>query len=163
MTAAVMGLPRGVAAGHGRSAIGAKLRRWVGKLVYLAGSFSDYLEDKLLDHAFRNTSYTPATTVYVALFTVAPTDAGGGTEVSGGSYARVAVTFGASSGGAISNSAIVDFGTATANWGTIVAMGTFDASTAGNMLSWADLATSKAVNNGDAAQFPVGDLDITLT
>lgn len=128
----------------------------------MAGSLSDYAEDAVLDHLFRNTALTSPATVYAALFTAAPSDSGGGTEVSGGSYARVAVTFGAASGGATDNTAIIDFGTATANWGTIVAMAVFDAATAGNMLAWADLATSKTVNNGDAARFSVGDLDITL-
>lgn len=129
----------------------------------MAGSLSDYAENAVLNHLFRNVALTSPTTVYAALFTVAPSDTGGGTEVSGGGYARVAITFGAPSGGAIDNSAIIDFGTATANWGTIVAMAVFDASTAGNMLAWADLTTSKAVNNGDAAQFAVGDLDISIS
>jgi hypothetical protein len=62
-------------------------------------SFSDYLEDAVLDHVFRNTALTSPTTVYVALYTATPSDAGGGTEVSGGSYARTAGTFGAASGG----------------------------------------------------------------
>lgn len=62
-------------------------------------SFSDYLENKVLDHVYRNVAYTAPTGTYLALYTVAPTDAGGGTEVTGGGYARQAITFGASSGG----------------------------------------------------------------
>ncbi len=124
--------------------------------------FSDFLENELLDHVFRNSAYTQPTTVYVALYTATPSDSGGGTEVSGGSYARVAVTFGAASGGAISNSAAVTFAQATANWGTVSHFGVFDASTNGNLLAWNALTTSKAVNNGDTAEFAVGELDIAL-
>jgi hypothetical protein len=66
---------------------------------------SDYLENKILDHVLRNTAYTSPTTVYVGLYTAAPTDAGGGTEVSGNGYAREAATFSVASGGATANSA----------------------------------------------------------
>lgn len=131
----------------------------------MAGSFSDYYEAKVLDHMFRAAAFTPPSTVYAALYTAAPTDAGGGTEVSGGGYARTAVTFGAASGTAptqISNSANVDFPQATANWGTVVAVGIFDASTAGNLLAWGDLTTSKAINSGDIARFSTGSLVIQL-
>lgn len=133
----------------------------------MAGSFSDYLENKLLDHTFNATTFTSPATVYVALYTAAPTDAGGGTEVTGGSYARVSKTanttnFPASSGGAIANGTTVTFPTATADWGTVVAFGIFDDPTAGNLLVWADLTANKTVSNGDTASFAVGDLDITL-
>lgn len=130
----------------------------------MAGSFSDYLEDKLLKHAFTNTTYTPAATMYVGLYTAAPTDAGGGTEVSGGSYARVSVSFSVSGTGTLcTNSAAVEFTAATASWGTIVAVGVFDASTAGNLLAWADLTVSKTIDTGDIFRIPTGDLDITLS
>lgn len=126
------------------------------------GALSDYLENKLLDHVLRNVAYTSPTTIYVALFTSAPSDAGGGTEVSGGGYARQAVTFSAASGGATSNSADVTFPTATANWGTITHIGLFDASTGGNLLLWGALTTSKTISTGDVLKIPAGDLDITL-
>jgi len=130
----------------------------------MAGSFSDYLEDKLLKHAFTNTTYTPATTLYVGLYTAAPTDAGGGTEVSGNAYARVSVAFTVSGTSTLAtNSAAVEFAAATAAWGTIVAVGIFDASTSGNLLAWADLTTSKAIDTGDIFRIPAGDLDITLS
>ncbi len=133
----------------------------------IAGSFNDFLEDELLDHVFGAAAYTAPATLYVALYTVAPSDTGGGTEVTGGSYARVAVTnnatnFPAASGGAKSNGTVITFPTATANWGTVVAFAILDAATNGNFLCWADLTTSKAVNSGDTASFAVGDLDITL-
>jgi hypothetical protein len=130
----------------------------------MAGSFNDYTENKVLDHIVGKTSYTMPT-AYVALFTVAPTDAGGGTEVSGGSYARVATAgadWNAAASGATSNANAVTFPAATASWGTVVAFALMDASTAGNMLAWADLTTSKAIGSGDTASFAAGDLDITL-
>jgi hypothetical protein len=130
----------------------------------MAGSFSDYLEDKLLKHAFTNTSYTPATTLYVALYTAAPTDAGGGTQITGNNYARTSVAFTVSGTSTLAtNSAAVEFPAATASWGTVVAVGIFDASTAGNLLAWADLTTSKTIDTGDIFRIPAGDLDITLS
>ena len=130
----------------------------------MAGSFSDYLEDKVLKHVFTNTSYTPATTLYVGLFTAAPSDTGGGTEVSGGSYARTAVTFSVSGTTTLcTNSAAVEFPTASASWGTVVAVAVFDASTSGNMLAWADLTTNKTIDSGDVFRIATGDLDITLS
>ena len=133
----------------------------------MAGSFSDFLENELLDHVFGAAAYTAPVTAYIALFTAAPTDAGGGTEVSGGSYARLAVTnnatnFPAASGGAKANGVDFTFVSATANWGTVTSFAIFDAVSAGNMLCWATLAVSKAVNSGDTAKFLTGDLDITL-
>jgi hypothetical protein len=124
---------------------------------------SDYLENKVLDLLLGAVSYTVPTTVYIGLYTVAPTDAGGGTEVSGGGYARVAVTnnttnFPTASNGSKSNGTTINFPTATADWGTVVAVGIFDASTAGNLLFWANLTTSKVVQNGDTAQFASGSL-----
>jgi hypothetical protein len=127
--------------------------------------FSDYYESKVLDHMLRGTAFTPPATVYVALFTAAPTDAGGGTEVSGGGYARQSVTFGAPSGTAptqIANSADVTFPVATASWGTVVAFGLFDASTAGNLLAWDNLTASKQIDVNDQAKFAAGDLKVTL-
>lgn len=124
------------------------------------GSKSDYLENKFLDHVLRNVTYTSPTTVYVGLYTVTPSDAGGGTEVTGGSYARVAATFTAASAGSSSNSAAVTFTAATASWGTTVAFGLFDASTSGNLLYWNALTTNKTINTGDTAAFAIGALVI---
>lgn len=134
----------------------------------MAGSFSDFIENELLDHLLGNAAYSAPATVYLALFTVAPSDSGGGTEVSGGSYARLAVTnnatnFPAASGGAKANGVDMDFVEATGNWGTIVAYAMFDASSGGNMLGWADLASNVTINTGDTFRFSAGDLDFTLT
>jgi|TARA_R100000482_G_scaffold108402_2_gene50666 hypothetical protein len=126
--------------------------------------FSDYLEDKVLDHVFGGTAYTAPSTLYVALYTVAPTDTGGGTEVSGGAYARqtAAFTVSGTNPTTASNSAAVEYPTATANYGTVVAVGIFDALSGGNLLAYANLDTSKVVSTGDVFRFNTGDLDITL-
>jgi hypothetical protein len=124
--------------------------------------FSDYYENKVIDHMLRNQAFTPPATVYVGLYTVAPTDAGGGTEVSGGSYARQAVTLAAASAGATQNSADITFPTATADWGTIVAAGLFDAASAGNLLAWNNLTASKTVNSGDTFKITAGSLTISV-
>ena len=123
--------------------------------------FSDFLENELLDHVFRNAAYTPPAAVYLALYTAAPTDAGGGTPVSGSGYARQAVTFGAASGGAIANTGAVSFTASGGNFGTVLAVGIFDASTSGNLLAWKAI-TSVAINDGDTLTFPIGDIDVTL-
>lgn len=123
--------------------------------------FSDYLENELLDHVFRNSSYTPPAAVYLALYTAAPSDAGGGTQVSGGGYARQAITFGAAASGAIANTSAVSFTASGANFGTITHVGIFDASSAGNLLAWKAI-TSVVVNDGGTLTFPIGDIDVTL-
>ena len=124
-------------------------------------SFSDYLETKVLDHVFGGTSYTAPTTLYVALFTAAPSDSGGGTEVSGGGYARQTIAF-TTSGDTTSNNAAIEFPTATANYGTVTHVGVYDASSAGNLMAWAALTSSKTIETGDVFRIPSGDLDITL-
>lgn len=111
----------------------------------MAGSKSDYLENKLLDHTLKNTAYTSPAAVYAALFTTIPTDAAPGTEVSGGSYARQAITFGAAAAGASANSVAVTFPAASAPWGACVAFAIFDALTVGNMLYWSELLGPRKV------------------
>lgn len=129
--------------------------------------FSNYYEGKALDHLLAAQSFTPPTTIYVALFTTLPANDGtGGTEVSGGAYARQAITFGTHTGGApatIASNALVQFPTATAAWGTIVGCALYDASTAGNMLESGPLVTSKTVGIGDAFSFPVGTYTISMS
>lgn len=125
---------------------------------------SNYLENALVNVVLRNTAYTTPTTVYVALFTaVTDAEAGTGTEVSGGSYARQAVAFDAPSNGATQNTSLITFPTASANWGTVTHAGIFDASTAGNALTIIKaLASSKVVNSGDIFRFPIADIDFSL-
>lgn len=130
----------------------------------MAGSFSDYLEDKLLKHVFTNTGYTSPSSLYLALYTTAPSDAGGGTELAGDGYTRKAVSFSVSGTTTLAtNSAAVEFDAATGAWGTIVAVGVFDASSSGNLLAWSELATSKTISTGDILRVPSGELDITLS
>lgn len=129
------------------------------------GSFGDYAENKILDHIVGKTSFTMPATVAVGLFTVTPTDAGGGTEVTGGSYARkttAGTDWDAASGGSIANAQALAFPTATADWGTVVAFGIFDATSGGNLLAWGAVTPNKAVASSDTASFAVGALTITL-
>ena len=123
---------------------------------------SNFLEDALINATLRNTTYTSVATVYVSLWTSDPTDAGSGTEVSGGSYARTAVTFGAPSNGASTNSADVTFPTATASWGTVGWIGINDAATSGNLLYHTALDTAKAIDSGDIFKISTGNLSVTL-
>lgn len=123
---------------------------------------SNYLENALINATLRNTSYTSPTTVYVALYTSDPTDADTGTEISGGSYARQSVTFGAPSNGVSTNNASVTFPTATGNWGTITHIGLRDALTAGNLLYHTPLDASKTVNTSDVFTIASGNLSVTL-
>ena len=124
-------------------------------------SFSDTFETRVLTWVFTNSSATRPTAWYVALFTSAPSDAGGGTEVSGGAYARQAVTFSVS-GNTATNSGAIEYPTATAGYGTVTHVGIFDASTGGNLIAHSALTTSKAIDTGDVLRFPAGDIDITL-
>ena len=123
---------------------------------------SNYLENALINATLRNTAYTSPTTVYVGLFTSDPTDAGSGTEVSGGSYARTAVTFGAPSNGVTTNSAAVEFPQATGNWGTVGWIGIHDAATSGNLLYHTALDASKTIETGDIFKISTGNLSVTL-
>lgn len=123
---------------------------------------SDYLEQAILEHIFGISTYSPPATLYIGLYTSNPTDAGGGTEVSGGSYARVAVTNDDTkwnrTDSVVSNVDPIDFAQATALWGTITSVGVFDSSTGGNLLFWAPLTASRTVNNGDQVGFAIGQL-----
>lgn len=123
---------------------------------------SNYLENALINATLRNTSYTSPATVYVGLHTADPTDAGTGTEVSGGSYARTAVTFGAPSNGVSTNSADVEFPQASGTWGTITHIGIWDASSTGNLLYHTALDASKAISSGDIFKIASGNLSVTL-
>lgn len=140
---------------------------------------SDYAENKIVDLLLRGQAFTAPTNTYVGLLTAAPSDSGGGTEVSGGSYARVAVsgalaswagtqsagstTASSGTGGQTSNNAAVTFPSPTGNWGVCTHYGVYDASTSGNLLFWAALTTPKTVNNGDAApSFAIAALTFTI-
>jgi hypothetical protein len=124
--------------------------------------FSNYLENAVIDAVLRNTSYTSPTTVYVGLYTSDPTDADSGTEVSGGSYARTAVTFSAPSNGVTSNSADVELPQATSSWGSVTHIGLHDAASGGNLLFHTILDTTKTIDSGDIFKIASGNLTVTL-
>jgi hypothetical protein len=134
--------------------------------------FTDYLEQKLLDHLFTDPAYTPPATLYVALSSTTPTEAGGNiTEPSGGSYGRVATAaadWSAASGTAPAvktNTATITFPTATADWVSAANLTYFvlyDASTVGNALAFGALTVPKPVLNGDTPSFPASALAIKL-
>ncbi|NNM74753.1 phage tail fiber protein [Enterovirga aerilata] len=127
-------------------------------------SFTNYLEQKVLDHVFGAGTYAKPT-LYAALFTTATGEAGGGTEVSGGGYARQPIGAMTVSGTAPTqavNASTFEFPVATADWGTITHAAIFDAPTGGNMLDHAPLAASKRIDNGDVFRFPAGAIKVTL-
>lgn len=133
----------------------------------MAGSFSDYTEDKILDHIVAKTSFTMPTHVWVGLSKADPLDdASGNDEHSGDSYARVETAgadWDASSGGAIANAAAITFPVASGAWGEMTHFTLWDAVTVGNMLAHGELTVAKTVGNGDTFEFAIGDLGITLT
>jgi hypothetical protein len=134
----------------------------------MAGGKGDTLRNAILDHVLGGPDYTRLATVYIALYTSSPTSSGGGTEVSTSStaYARQSVTnntgsWTATSAGVKSNVNLIDFGTATANWGTIVAGTIMSASSSGYILYFGPLTTSKTINTSDGFRIPIGGLVLT--
>lgn len=142
-------------------------------------NMSDYLENKLIDQLFRGQAYSFPATLYMALFIATPTDvAASGTEVTGGSYARVAVTSSlanwagtqgattttASTGtnGTTSNNTVITFTTPTATWGTVTSFAIFDALTAGNMLIWGPLTISNTISSGNPVNFQISQLSFQI-
>jgi len=143
-------------------------------------ALSNYLENQLVDHVFRGQAYsaTVPASVWVALYTSAPSDAGGGTEISGSNYARVAVsrslaawagTQGAGTtlasdgnGGTTSNNASITFPTPSASWGTVTHFGILDAVTGGNLLFHGALTVPQTINSGNTVTFAAGQLQITF-
>lgn len=126
----------------------------------MPGSLSNYLENKLLDHFLGTTTYTKPSNVYVALYTVSPSDTSSGTEVTGGSYVRKVATFTAASNGTTSNTGNIDFSGMPAC--TVVAIGVFDSLTSGNLLVWGTLTINKTVSAGDLFRIATGNLDISI-
>lgn len=130
-------------------------------------SFSDYTENLALNFLFTTNTATRPTVWYVGLFTAAPSDTGGGTEVSGSAYARKVtgtITVSGTSPTTATNSAAIEFAAASGgNWGAVTHAAIFDALTTGNMLAWAPLTTSRTINDGDVFRIPASSLTITLT
>tara|TARA_R110000764_G_scaffold227597_2_gene317795 strand:- start:11360 stop:11761 length:402 start_codon:yes stop_codon:yes gene_type:complete len=128
-------------------------------------NLSDYIENKIADDLFGRTSYTIPSTFYLALYTVAPTDTGGGTEATGGSYARVTVTnnttnFPSAVGGLKKLATEAVFPTATGSWGTIVAVGLLDAASGGNLVLHGTLTASRTIATGDSPKFAADTLTV---
>jgi hypothetical protein len=137
----------------------------------MAGSASDYLENKILDHVVGKTSFTMPT-AYVALCLAEPGEANSGAGISevadANGYARVSTAGGdwnAASGGASDNANAITFPQATGSWGTVThfAIMTSPVRGEGYMLLWGDLTSPKPIDNGDTAEFAAGDLDLTCT
>lgn len=128
----------------------------------MAGDISTDLSNKILDHVLKTTPLTVPTNVFVALYSVAPTKVGGGTELTGGGYARKSHNvWAAGASGASQNTGAITFAQATGDWLQAVAFALFDAVTVGNFLGWGDLVTPKTVLNGDTAEFIDGALDLS--
>ena len=123
---------------------------------------SNYLENNLLDHVLRGTSYTSPTTVFVGLYTSDPGDDNSGAECTGGAYARQILSVTTTSGGIVTSSADVTFPQATDAWGAISHIGLLDAVTAGNLLMHTPLTTSRAIETGDVLKISSGSLTASL-
>jgi hypothetical protein len=127
-------------------------------------ALSDHAEKLLLDWMMTSGTATRPTAWFVALYTAAPSDSGGGTEVSGAGYARQSVAFDAAAtpGGTTSNSADVSFTATGGNYGTVTHLGIFDASSSGNLLWHGALTADKTVEDGDTITFTAGNIDLTM-
>ena len=133
--------------------------------------FTNYLEDKIINHVFGGAAYSAQTTCYVGLYTATPTDAGGGTEVSGGGYARQSVAWTRSGSGTAQavNTSAITFPAATSDWGVVTHAAVLDASASGNILAYEELtktdfttANPKTVNTGDIFQIDAANLKVQL-
>lgn len=141
-------------------------------------AMSDFLENSLVDQIFRGQTAPTTSTLYIGLYTSAPSDTGGGTELSGSGYARVSVTSSlanwagtqstgstvasSGTGGATSNNGAITFPEPTSGWGQVQAFGVFDAATGGNLLFHGSLTINKTINEGDTVTFPAGSLVVTF-
>ena len=124
-------------------------------------SLTNTFETETLEWLFTSTTVTRPTAWYIGLYTVAPTDTGGGTEVSGSAYAREVVTFSVT-GDTATNGSAIEWETATGTWGVITAIGVFDALTSGNLIAYGNLTDTKTITTGDIFRISAGNLDITL-
>jgi hypothetical protein len=130
----------------------------------MAGSFTDYTEDLVLKWLFTTGTAARPTSWYVGLFTAAPGETGGGTEVSGGAYARQSAAFSVSGDDptAATTSGAIEFPVATADWGEVTHAAVFDAATGGDMIAYAELTVPKTIGSGDILRIAAGKLTITL-
>ena len=125
-----------------------------------------YLQDNLLNVSLRNTAFTAVAQPYVSLHTADPTDSTGtalANEVTGGSYARQTLTFGAPSSGIVTTTADVIFPIATALWGNVGYVSVFDALTSGNLLYHGPLSPAVVIDTTDQLRILLGNFTIQLT
>lgn len=141
-------------------------------------AMSDVLENRLVDHIFRAQSFTAPTNLFIGLLTAAPSDAGGGTEVTGNNYGRATVACSlanwagtqsagstvasSGTGGQTSNNNAITFATPSGTWGTVTHFGIYDAVSGGNLLFWGALTIAKTINQSDTVTFPAASLTITF-
>jgi len=132
---------------------------------------TNYLEDKIINHVFGSTTYTKPTNWYVGLLTATPSDSAAGTEVSGGSYARMVCAFTITGSGLAEakNTSAITFPTATADWGVVGWVGIYDALSSGNLAAYQNLqqsdfstSTTKTINDGDIFKFNASTIKIQL-
>jgi hypothetical protein len=128
----------------------------------MAGNLSNYLENAIINATLRGLPYTSPSAVYVALYTSSPNEDDTGSEVTGSGYVRRTVTFNPPTNGVTTNAADVEWPAASGNWGVITHIALRDASSAGNLLYWAALPSSRTVNNGDVFKMLAGSISLTL-
>ena len=125
--------------------------------------FSDYLENKIIDHTLKGITFQPITTAYLAAFSTDPTDTGLGTECNWNNYARQAMTFGTITDGEVTTSAQLQFPALEGTDVTVGWIGIFDAATGGNMLYHTNLANAKTLTVDDVLSFAVSGVTVTLS
>lgn len=129
----------------------------------MANQFTYYAQNALLNHVFRGVTYSSPAGIYLALFLSDPGPTAAGQEVSGGNYARQAVTFGAPVNGVILNTNQITFPTPNLDWGTVTFLGLFDSLSSGHLIAIAPATPNRVVNIGDVLRFGVANLSVTLT
>jgi hypothetical protein len=125
-------------------------------------AFSDAAETLIANFIANNQTATRPTAWFLALFTAAPNDAGGGTEVSGSGYARQAITFGAASSGVVANTSTHTFTASGGSWGTVTHYGIFSASSAGTLYWHGALGTSRTVADGESLTVAASAFTLTV-
>jgi hypothetical protein len=132
---------------------------------------TNYLEDKIMNHVFGSTTFTKPTNYYVGLLTATPSDSAGGTEVTGGSYARQVCAFTITGSGIAEakNTSAITFPTATADWGIVGWVGVYDALASGELVAYQNLqksdfstTTTKTINDGDIFKFNAETIKLQL-
>lgn len=135
----------------------------------MADNLSNFLENKLLEHSTGKAAWAAPTHTYLGLFTVAPTDSTFGTEVTGGNYARQQLSWGSANEGSIATNASVRFpeaGTASTNYGTVVAFGILDSTTATgveHLLWYSTVQPTFTINSGESFTLISGGITLSLS